>query len=72
MSYCKYAVEAKRFLSGWSRGAIWAVCSCDFREFLNYINSHRAATDGPKTRVRHIHGNPPAKYTWPDDRKDVE
>jgi len=67
--HAKYVVEVKRMLLGWSRGAVWAVRPDDFRDFLTYINGCNEAA-GSTTRVRRIHGDPPAKYTWPKDRRN--
>jgi hypothetical protein len=66
----KYAVESRRLFGDWSRGAIWEVPHGKFREFLDYINSYWP-TYGARSRVRRIHGDPPAKYTWPADRRGV-
>jgi hypothetical protein len=66
----KYAVETKRLFGGWSRGAVWSVPEGRFREFLEYINTHRTKTSGPTSRVRHIHGDPPAKFNYPEDKVD--
>ncbi len=67
MSYCKYAVETKRFLGGWTRGATWGLDSDDFRAFLTYINGCVNHADA-KTRIKRVWGNPPAKYAYPEDR----
>lgn len=63
----KYAVEIRRRVKGWSRGAIWAVKPGDFREFLGYINNLFIKA-GAVTRIRRIQGDPPAKLTWPEDK----
>ncbi len=70
MSYFRYIAESKRFRGGWCRGAVWAVLSDDFREFLTYINECGKHT-GVETRVRRIPGDPDAKYIWPEDRRVV-
>jgi hypothetical protein len=71
VSYCKYAVETKRFLGSWCRGAIWGLDSGDFREFLGYINGCDNHA-GVKTRIRRIWGDVVAKYHFPKGGLDKD
>ena len=67
----KYVVESKRSEGRWCRVAVWSVPSGRFRAFLDYTNNSPAYDSDTQTRVRRIHGDPPAEFNYPKDKVDA-